>query len=378
MWSALSVPSGYVDVTRGLLALKSEYPALSAALSLPAERVGDALLVGTITGVDDDEDPMFLQGGPYITSKGMFRVKWSPFRLEKSLDGGATWATLTLPGGERNGSYSLCVCPYTDMMFVTGNSAALRSVDGGDTWEAMEDPGPARSVVVLGGVAVAHVEFPEGLKTSASAGASPWVAGTIPEGWYPSTSFIGGDSSTMYHGGAGILKSEDGGATWAAVDMTSFGELPGEDIVGIAATVGDWPEFYFATAKGLYWLAWRGITKVFTPGEGDGAIIGLQSAPQTGEILIATANCVVMFDPQTAKSRRMLVQLDELTRITRPVVMSYAAIQAMGVRLVCSRWVPGDNYVVGSGLAASPAGPDYFVVPANPSAVDPFKVLLKT
>jgi len=134
----------------------------------------------------------------------------------------------------------------------------MASVDGGTSWAPVSQDAPSPSAFRAISVSAADPQviyaIADDLEVSRDGGQSWQPTGTLPETTF-SLAASGNDANTLYAGTmAGLLQSQDAGATWQAAyadenPVTVVQAVPGEGVYGFAYGVG----LIFAREPGLDW-----------------------------------------------------------------------------------------------------------------------------
>src|SRR5579872_2785055 len=145
--------------------------------------------------------------------------------LARSTDGGRTWTSHGLPGTFYPNSMAVAFDGSSSIVYITADDVIYRSVDL-DNWQlisaGIKQPGRIYSVTVdPRNPARLFARTVAGLAWSEDAGAS-WTQTGV---FVYSITFDPIDSSTVYAGGMGALKSIDSGKTW-----TTLGAFPAQDV----------------------------------------------------------------------------------------------------------------------------------------------------
>ncbi|MBN1657504.1 MAG: IPT/TIG domain-containing protein [Anaerolineae bacterium] len=177
-----------------------------------------------------------------------------PGRVYRTLDGGASWAQVADLG---DGWWSfLAVDPHApERIYASGWHTAYffaRSLDGGDTWAAMTlEPGSdsANDIAFHPTVSGTIYVIAPGVYRSTDAGAT-WQKAPVPdtasEGWSLLLHPQSGLPLYIGHNGKGVLYSDNGGADWVRRSDGLAGLRPHE----IAACPADVNYIYVAADEG--------------------------------------------------------------------------------------------------------------------------------
>ncbi len=134
-------------------------------------------------------------------------------RVLASEDEGETWQERS-----RLPLVSLAAHPANPQLLVGSSSEGLaRSVDGGRTWTALDGPAPGYLTAGVGGFVVAHAQG----EVAVSDDGAVWrTVGALPGP--PEAMVRGTDERELFAAVAevGLLRSEDGGRSWAAIYET--------------------------------------------------------------------------------------------------------------------------------------------------------------
>ncbi len=167
-----------------------------------------------------------------------------PLVLYRTQDAGSTWTPVTTPAGP----LSVAVDPVTSRVYLLSGGSVFRSADGGATWTKVRDGlyGTLASirkneVFVWGGSPLAVIQSKDGGETWAelSPPLPSWgaVAGSPQE---PSIVYLGLQV-------AGVGKSTDGGATWSVASDGIRALTP-----SLAMDPAHRDDVYAGTAAGLF------------------------------------------------------------------------------------------------------------------------------
>jgi hypothetical protein len=204
----------------------------------------------------------------------------NPLGLIVSRDGGVTWRPASLTG---QADFHALSVQQTDRNVIVGFNVAtgfgmLRSLDGGATWASL----PSEPLLAAGSVMSVDVHptdpdtilaaTPTGLWATSDGGGT-WTARAFEGSYVTAVRYAPGAPERVYAyaaaAHAGLMVSNDGGATWSSLDL----RLAGNDVVGyIAAHPTDADVLYagsygmdlFATQDGgATWEVWaeRGVPR---------------------------------------------------------------------------------------------------------------------
>lgn len=186
-------------------------------------------------------------------------------QIEKSTDGGVTWATVYTQGVSGYAITAVAVDPFNSRQIFAGssNGVVIKSDDSGASWRTLGNKtfsGPINEIIFhLNDAGVMIVATPaSGLFKSSDRGMtwsdllSPDTVKKFPGSLNAGTLLMGGRASLLmlYSSKYGIMRSRDGGKTWEAVPLLT---KPGEvNILSLAANPFDFDEIYFGTGSNFY------------------------------------------------------------------------------------------------------------------------------
>jgi len=156
----------------------------------------------------------------------------------KTTDGGASWATVN-QGLPTASVQALVKDPSYDTLYAGTDAGVFKSTDGGQSWAAANDGLDGASPATANGLALEPWDGKEGIPAPATVyaatsqglfkllkGAGPWTSISVPTGFVPrviaidpispSTLYLGVDDTNLGIDN-GVLKSTDGGSSWARI-----------------------------------------------------------------------------------------------------------------------------------------------------------------
>ena len=207
---------------------------------------------------------------------------WSrrSFDLYKSTDGGDRWQRVAMHG-VRPGAYAALAVDQAGSLYAAG-PGVLKSTDGGGTWSSAGLSGQtAWNVETEEGILYASTEA--GLFRTTDAGATWQRVGqgaNVPDG---SVVADPRNPTTMYGMGDGVVKSVDGGRTWAAADKGFVSTL----IESVALAPGSSKILYAGGYGGVFKSIDAGRTWRFAGGIGTSAVDTLMVDPHNRRTLYA-------------------------------------------------------------------------------------------
>jgi len=153
-------------------------------------------------------------------------------------DGGATWINHT----QHVGNLAAISCPRARTCYVTGSFAALKTVDGGQTWSSMMGAqAPPLYGISCPSVAVCYAVGPVHVIMKTSDGGATWAEQNNPLGQLSYNTFLNGvsclsTSACVVVGQYGsLLTTADGGGTWVLQAHQARGPYESLDSVACLA-----------------------------------------------------------------------------------------------------------------------------------------------
>ncbi|HET7453317.1 MAG TPA: hypothetical protein VFL12_11275 [Thermoanaerobaculia bacterium] len=264
----------------------------ASAYAVAADAATGTVWAGTLDGGlwrSDDGGSTWAAAAPAASRATVFAIRtdvrtpgavWAGtnFGTFRSADGGTTWNAANR--GMNGTVVNALVAADGAVYAATGGSGILRSADRGASWQPA-DLGATTVFALARGASAWYAGTDQGIWTSADGLSWSAVAGLPGTNNVYSVAADPANPSVVYAGTylAGLLRSDDGGATWAALPLGS-----GSETVFAIASAPDSGVLYAGTSHGLFRSGDAGAT--WTPaGTFNGAVFSIGIDPRNSSAL---------------------------------------------------------------------------------------------